>query len=224
MNGGGRTPRRVPPPPVALPVWLPRPAREEERPRRPRAPSAPGEDDAAYPPPGPEQRRAAISGKLLHRLFERLPDVPHSERRALAERWLAASGDAEDEAFRASLIDDACRVIDDPLFADLFSPDALAEAPIAAVIGGGQVVSGTVDRLLVTPDRVLVADFKTGRNVPRRSEDAPASHLRQMAAYRAALSVIFPDRVIEAALLYSGGPVLHPLPDELLAAYDPSGG
>jgi ATP-dependent helicase/nuclease subunit A len=92
------------------------------------------------------------------------------------------------------------------------------------VIGGGQVVSGTVDRLLVTPERVLVADFKTGRNVPARPDEAPSSHLRQMAAYRAALSVIFPDRVIEAALLYSGGPVLHPLPASLLAAYGPGGG
>lgn len=209
---------------VVLPEWLRRAAPEEERPPRPLAPSAPGEDDAAYPPPGPEQRRAATRGKLLHRLFERLPDVPRSERRALAERWLAASGEADDAAFRASLIDDACRVIDDPLFADLFGPDALAEAPIAAVIGGGQVVSGTVDRLLVTPDRVLVADFKTGRNVPARPDEAPSSHLRQMAAYRSALSVIFPDRVIEAALLYSGGPVLHPLPAELLAAYTPGGG
>ncbi|HEY0326239.1 MAG TPA: 3'-5' exonuclease, partial [Allosphingosinicella sp.] len=223
-QGSEAAPERSPPPPVLLPEWLSRPAPEEERPPRPLAPSAPGEDDAAYPPPGPEQRGAAIRGKLLHRLFERLPDVPRAQRRELAERWLTASGEADDPNLRAALVDDACRVIEDPRFADLFGPDALAEAPIAAVVGGGQVVSGTVDRLLVTPDRVLVADFKTGRNVPGRPEEAPTSHLRQMAAYRAALSVIFPDRVIEAALLYSGGPVLHALSDELLAGYAPGGG
>jgi hypothetical protein len=44
-------------------------------------------------------------------------------------------------------------VIGDPVFADLFRPEALAEAPIAAVLPGGQVVAGTVDRLLVTRDR-----------------------------------------------------------------------
>ena len=206
---------------VALPEWLLRPAPEEERPPRPLAPSATGEDEAAYPPPGPEQRRAAVRGKLLHRLFERLPEVAPQDRRALAERWLSASGEAEDPALRASLIDDACRIIDDPRFADLFGPNALAEAPIAAVIAGGQVVSGTVDRLLITDRRIVVADFKTGREVPERADQAPASHLRQMAAYTAALSVIFPDRVIEAALLYSGGPVLHELPAELLAAHAP---
>jgi len=209
-------------PPVALPDWLTRPAPVEERPPRPLAPSAVGEDEAPYPPPGPEQRLAATRGKLLHRLFERLPDVPGDERRARADAWLQRSGEAPDPAFRTALIDDACRVIDDPRFAGLFSPAALAEAPIAAVVAGGLVVAGTADRLLVAPDRILVADFKTGRAVPAGAEAAPVSHLRQMAAYRAALRVIFPDRKVEAALLYTAGPVLHALTDALLDAHAPS--
>jgi len=214
--------RNVAPSPVVLPAWLTRVAPAEERPPQPLAPSAIGEDDAAYPPPGPEQRRAAMRGKLLHRLFERLPDVPPEERRARADAWLQRSGEAPDPAFRAALIEDACQVIDDPRFADLFSPAALAEAPIAAVVAGGLVVAGTTDRLLVAPDRILVADFKTGRAVPPATEAAPVSHVRQMAAYRAALRVIFPDRPVEAALLYTAGPVLHALPDALLDAHAPS--
>jgi ATP-dependent helicase/nuclease subunit A len=208
---------------VVLPAFLNEVAPVEERPPRPLAPSAIGADEAAYPPPNPEQRREALRGRLLHRLFERLPDVPPAERRARAEAWLARSGDAPDSEFRAALIDDACRVIDDPRFADLFSPAALAEAPIAAVIGGGLVVAGTVDRLLVSPERVLVADFKTGRRVPASAEEAPLSHLRQMAGYRAALRVIFPDRPVAAALLYTAGPLLLPLPEALLDRYPPGG-
>ena len=80
------------------------------------------------------------------------------------------SAGVADAAARAELADDACRIIADPRFADLFGPDALAEAPIAAVVPGGAVVSGTVDRLLVAPDRILVADFKTGRGAPARPE------------------------------------------------------
>ena len=129
-----------------------------------------------------------------------------------------------DAAARAALAEDACRIIADPRFADLFGADALAEAPIAAVIGGGAVVSGTVDRLLVRKDRVLIADFKTGRRAPAELAGIPAAHLRQMAAYRAALRVIFPDRTVEAALLYTAAPVLHPLPDALLDAHMPMGG
>ncbi|MGE0179440.1 MAG: PD-(D/E)XK nuclease family protein, partial [Sphingomonas sp.] len=98
-----------------------------------------------------------------------------------------------------------------------------AEAPVAAVIGDGVVVSGTVDRLLVAPDRILVADFKTGRRVPAQAADAPPSHLRQMAVYRAALRTIFPDRPVEAALLYTESPILLPLPDALLDRHMPAG-
>jgi ATP-dependent helicase/nuclease subunit A len=66
----------------------------------------------------------------------------------------------------------------------------------------GRVIAGTVDRLLVEPRRVLVVDYKTGR-APERAEDIPASHRLQMQAYVQALSVIFPDRDIESALLYT---------------------
>src|SRR5206468_6926721 len=113
--------------------------------------------------------------------------------------WLERSAGLTDAGARAALAEDACRIIADPLFADLFGADALAEAPIAAVVGDGLVVSGTVDRLLVQKDRVLIADFKTGRRAPAALGAIPAAHLRQMAAYRAALRIIFPDRAVEAA-------------------------
>jgi ATP-dependent helicase/nuclease subunit A len=207
--------------PHTLPRWIATPAPMEARPPRPLAPSAPGEDEAAYPPPDPTTRAAARRGELLHRLFERLPAVPSELRRERADAWLLRAAGVENEADRRALIADACRTIDLPDFAPLFGTDALAEAPIAAVVPGGAVVSGTVDRLLVEERRILVADFKTGRRVPASPEEAPASHLRQMAAYRDALRVIFPDRRVETALLYTDAPVLLALPDALLDAYRP---
>ncbi|HWT13247.1 MAG TPA: double-strand break repair helicase AddA [Allosphingosinicella sp.] len=207
-----------------LPDWLHRPAPAEERPPRPLAPSSIGEDDVPNPPPGPEQRQSALRGRLLHQLFERLPAVAPERRRELADGWLNRSAGVADATFRDALVNDACAIIEDPSFAALFGPEALAEAPIAAVIGEGIVVAGTVDRLLVGSDRITVAEFKTGRNPPPRPADIPAAHLRQMAAYRAALRAIFPGRTVEALLLYTAGPILHPLADALLDAHVPGGG
>ena len=192
--------------------------------RKPLAPSSIGEDDVADPPPGPDQRAAAQRGLRLHQLFERLPGAAAEARHALALQWLEHSAGVEEAAEREALAHAACRIIEDPRFADLFGADALAEAPIAAVVAGGAVVSGTVDRLLVREDRILVADFKTGRKVPATEAEIPAAHLRQMAAYRAALRVIFPGRPIEAALVYTAAPVLHPLSEALLDAHRPAGG
>jgi ATP-dependent helicase/nuclease subunit A len=73
----------------------------------------------------------------------------------------------------------------------------------------------------VTDHHILVVDFKTGRRVPADAERAPEHHLRQMAAYVAALRVIFPDRRVEAALLYTSGPRLIALPPALLERHKP---
>jgi ATP-dependent helicase/nuclease subunit A len=204
-----------------LPDWIHRAAPVEARPPRPLAPSALGEDDVSDPPPSPAMRVAAQRGRLLHLLFERLPGVPTEERAARAERWLERSAGIDDPALRRGLVEDACRLIADPAHAELFSPSALAEAPIAAVVAGGVVVSGSVDRLLVGPDRILVADFKTGRRAPATLDEIPVPHVRQMAAYVEALKIIFPGRPVEAKLLYTALPILLDLPAALLDRYRP---
>jgi ATP-dependent helicase/nuclease subunit A len=206
----------------ALPGWLRAPAPPEARPPRPLVPSSLGEEEVIDAPPSAAMRQAADRGRLLHRLFERLPAAEPAERMAVADRWLERSAGVAEPAVRRALIDDACAIIADPAYADIFGPAALAEAPIAAVTSDGSVVTGTIDRLLVTADRVRLVDFKTGRTPPAMEADIPAAHLRQMAAYVAALEVIFPDRPIEAALLYTSGPTLYPLARTRLDAYFPA--
>ncbi|HWL47302.1 MAG TPA: UvrD-helicase domain-containing protein, partial [Sphingomonadaceae bacterium] len=203
-------------PPPVLPDWLFRAAPREARPSRPLAPSALGVDRVADPPPSPAMLDAARRGRLLHALFERLPAVAPNAREAAAVRWLQHAAGVETESARVELVSAACAIIADPRFAAIFGADALAEAPIAAVVGE-QVIAGTVDRLLVTDTVVRVVDFKTGRRVPATVEAVPEHHIRQMAAYAAALEVVFPGRRVEAALLYTAGPRLVPLPEALLA-------
>lgn len=163
------------------------------------------------PPPNPELRAAARRGVLLHSLFERLPGVRPEQRHEAALRWLDQSAAVVDLAVREEIARAACSIIGDDRFASLFSENSLAEAPIAATLSDGRVVAGTVDRLLVEDDRVAVIDFKTGRSVPLEEADVPRQHRAQMQAYGAALSVIFPGRRIETALLYTAGPRLIPL-------------
>jgi ATP-dependent helicase/nuclease subunit A len=192
---------------VTLPDWARAQAPQEERPPRPLSPSSIGPDCDAMPPPSPALRAAAERGTLLHGLFERLPAVAPAERRAAALAWLARSG-VVDANRAGEIMDAALAVIDDPRFADLFAPDALAEAPIAATLSDGRVIAGTVDRLCIGADLVRVIDFKTGRLVPSSADALPPGHVAQMQAYADALGVIFPGRRVEASLLYTQGPTL----------------
>jgi ATP-dependent helicase/nuclease subunit A len=207
--------------PSLIPAWLRRPAPQESRPPRPLAPSSLGEDRVADPPPGPALQAAARRGRLLHALFERLPSQPPETRVAVGERWLEHSAGVADSAERAALLRDVCAIIADPAYAAIFAPEALAEAPIAAVLPNGLVVAGTVDRLLVETDRVLLVDFKTGRRAPADLAGVPDHHLDQMGAYAAALAKIFPGRAIEAMLLYTAGPTPIALSAAILDAHKP---
>jgi ATP-dependent helicase/nuclease subunit A len=208
------------PPATEVPDWARTDPPPEASPPRPLTPSQLAEDDVASPPPSRREIDAARRGKLLHALFERLPAVPEGSRLEAAQKWLARQARDMDEAVRDELAYKALAVIDDPDFADLFGPEALAEAPVAAVVGTA-VVAGQVDRLLVRPDRVQIVDFKTGLKVPTTAGEVSSYHLTQMAAYAAAVRRIFPGRAVEAALLFTETASLIVLPDDLLAAHAP---
>ncbi|TRD10027.1 double-strand break repair helicase AddA [Erythrobacter insulae] len=202
-----------------LPVWATTPIGPEPKPPRPLAPSSAGEELAADPPlPVDALKVAARRGVLIHRLLERLPDLPIDTREAAGAAWLAQQGDDLPEDTRAEMLASAMRVLSTERFEDIFSPDALAEVPLAATVGK-VVISGTADRLLIGDDQVTVVDFKTTRRPPRNAEDIPNATLRQMAAYTAALEVIFPGKSARAAILYTQTPQLIEIAAELLAPY-----
>ena len=214
------SPHRAAPLAAAVPDWARTPAPVEARPPRPLSPSAIAADDVAHAPPGPAAAAAARRGQLLHTLFERLPDVAAADRAAAATAWLARAAADLDAGARDRIATTALGIIADLAFADVFGPDSLAEAPIAATVGD-IVIAGTVDRLLVTATRVYVVDFKTGASVPATAAEVAPYHLKQMAAYVAALRVIFPGRQVEAALLYTHAARLIELSDTVLAANAP---
>jgi ATP-dependent helicase/nuclease subunit A len=111
-------------------------------------------------------------------------------------------------------------VLRDHRFAEVFGPGSRAEVAIAGsakALPAGLKISGRIDRLVLLPGRVLVADFKSNRPSPARIEDADPAYLRQMAIYAAVLADVFPDRRVEAALVWTDGPKLMPVPENLLA-------
>jgi ATP-dependent helicase/nuclease subunit A len=207
---------------IAIPAWARQKPVTEPRPARPLTPSGTEEAEALTVPMTPAgDGFAARRGTLIHALFERLPSVPPAMRADAALRWLAAQAVDLSSEDRREMADAALGVLNDPQHADIFGPGSLAEAPLSALVNG-RVIAGTVDRLLVTADTVSVIDFKTGSIVPASAEAVPIAYIKQMAAYCAALSVIFPDRQIAAALLYTNGPRLIALPQTLLDPHYPS--
>ncbi len=199
-----------------LPQWLRAPAGAEPRPPRPLAPSSLSEDVSTDPPwPPGERSQAAQRGVLIHKLLERLPAIATESRSEAGLRWLARNAPDLPEAARGELLAHALRVLSEPEWADLFGVEALAEVPIAALVGD-RMVAGTIDRLLIGKERIRLIDYKTARRPPEGLEAVPVAVLRQMAAYAAALEAAYPGRAVEAALLYTQTPRLIAIPADVL--------
>jgi ATP-dependent helicase/nuclease subunit A len=169
---------------------------------------------------------------LVHRLLRSLPEIAAADRRAAAARYLDRAGGAftGDERVAAALAADERHrlvaavfgILDDARFAPLFAPGSRAEVPIVgrlARTGSPDIlVSGQIDRLVVTPDAVLIADHKTNQVVPPMAEQAPPAYVEQLALYRAVLGRIYPGRTVRAALVWTECPALMEFSELLLDA------
>jgi ATP-dependent helicase/nuclease subunit A len=146
-------------------------------------------------------------GTLVHRMLQSLPDVAADRRRDAALIFLARNASNWTEAARDTLAAKVLRLIDEPRFAAVFADGSRAEVPIVGRLERADqapaLVSGQIDRLVVTESEVLIVDFKTNQAPPKRLEDIPASYVRQLALYRALLRKLYPQLPIRAALLWT---------------------
>jgi ATP-dependent helicase/nuclease subunit A len=189
-----------------MPPWLAQPAPLAHVRPAPLSPSRAHDETVPTPTSGGrvERQKAMARGVLMHRLLQSLPDVPAAIRIDYARRHLARSAHDFDDPERETMIAQVSRLLDDPRHADLFKPGSRAEVPIAGRLAGGRlVVSGQIDRLAVTGDQVLIADYKTNACPPARFDEAPAAYVRQLALYRAVLAELYPGRPVHAALIWT---------------------
>ena len=167
-----------------------------------------------------DRRKAMARGELVHRLLQSLPDMPQAARLEAARRHLIRAANAFTAEEREAMAARVIALLDDARFAPLFLPGSRAEVAVVGLIARPPqpplAVSGQVDRLVVTADAVLIADYKTNRPAPRRIEDVSGGYLRQLALYRAVLMRLYPDRPVRAAVVWTDVPDLMEISPEVL--------
>ncbi|RYE37461.1 MAG: hypothetical protein EOP21_13995 [Hyphomicrobiales bacterium] len=174
---------------------------------------------ALFVPDAPRGIGAQVKGKIVHRLLQALPDFAPGERAAAARRYLSRAVPGWGEAERAQLADNILGMVEDQRFAALFAEGSRAEVSVMGTIrirGRDYAISGRVDRMGVTDNRVFVADYKTNRVPPASREEIPFAHTAQLALYAQVLSPLFPGKSVECMLVYTEAPHLYSLsPEEL---------
>jgi ATP-dependent helicase/nuclease subunit A len=194
----------------SLPEWLRTPAAPEQIIDRRLRPSDSGMDEGKTFRASESlatRARALLRGTLVHRLLQSLPDIAVARRRDAALGYLARNAGQWTTDDREALAAEVLAVIVDPRFATVFAAGSRAEVAIVGRLDRPgrppALVSGQIDRLVVTPAAVLIVDYKTNHAPPRLPAEAPPAYVRQLALYRAVLQKLYPLRPVRAALLWT---------------------
>jgi len=196
---------------AALPAWLRQIAPVETR-GRVLSPSSisPRAEPPVMTPFGPGREEKLRRGRLIHLLFEALPDLPQKGRKKAAENYLKRQAGLA-PADRKEMIEATLGVLEDKQFAAVFGPGGRPEAPVIGRLGDS-IINGRVDRLVITDAEILVVDYKTDRPAPPSVSEVGEAYIAQMAAYRAVLSQTWPNRPIRCLLVWTDGPRLMEIP------------
>ena len=122
-----------------------------------------------------------------------MPDIDPNKRKEVANRLKPEGMDIPENLFD---------IFEKEEFKYLFSKDSKAEVPIVGVVDN-QVISGQIDRLVITQDSVLIVDFKSGKHVPTNETFVPMAYIKQMMMYKKLLKKIFPDKMVKTFLLWT---------------------
>jgi len=151
-------------------------------------------------------------GTLVHRLLQSLPDVASERRRDAAQNYLARNAADWSGTECDALTGQVLALIGDARFAPVFATGSRAEVSIVGRLERPErppaLVSGQIDRLVVTAHEILIVDFKTNQAPPAAVAEAPLAYIRQLALYRAVLRKLYPQRPIRTALLWTETPEL----------------
>ncbi len=196
-----------------LPAWLRTSALAEPRRETLLRPSDPAEGEGHPIQPGESiemRARALLRGMLVHRLLQSLPDIAAERRRDAALKYLGRNAGDWTNSDREALAEGVLALIGDRRFAPVFAAGSRAEVSIAGRLDRPgrppALVSGQIDRLVVTQSEVLIVDYKTNHTPPHHPADAPRTYVRQLALYRAVLGKLYPHLPVRTALLWTEAP------------------
>ena len=154
-----------------------------------------------------------------------LPGLPEEERQAAAAAYVERRGAALDVKVRAEILEEtfscALRSTIFRAFCTRLARRGFRSSPGSTAQPKKDPpleITGQIDRLVITDNAVLIVDYKTNRPPPDREEDVAPAYVAQLAAYRAGIREIFPEKEVRAALLWTDSARLMQISDASLDA------
>ncbi len=199
----------------SLPDWAIQNAPEMPYPPRPLIPSKPSLEDTApaMSPLYATDRKRFKRGNITHKLLQFLPDFEIALRRNAALQFVQKNAADFAQKTRESIVSEVMDILENTEYMPFFQTSSMAEVSVTGLMADNRIVSGQIDRLVVTDNEIWIVDYKTNRPPPKDIADVPDIYRKQLRAYKDSIEQIYPNRIIHCALLWTDGPSLMILKD-----------
>ena len=186
-----------------IPDFMFVPAESEKPLSKPLTPSKPDEEPAAISPLHIVDDTILYKrGTIIHKLLQFVPDIYKDKQSEAITKYLKNIAPDFSEEERNNICNDIISLINNPDFGIVFGANSQAEVPIMGEINE-KIISGQIDRLIITDKKIIVVDYKTNRNTPQTVDKVPQIYLSQLSDYKALLQKIYPQKEIETYILWT---------------------
>ncbi len=193
---------------MELPVWAKCIAQEEPMPPRPLVPSQPllEESEVVLSPLIAGSQKRFKRGNITHKLLQFLPDFDESVQENAAQKFVQKHAGDLSDMLQDNIVREVMGILQHDDYAPFFAKGSIAEVSVTGLMDDGRIVSGQIDRLIVTDDEVWILDYKSNRPPPENPKDVQAVYKKQLIAYRDSIVQIYKGRSVHCALLWTDGP------------------
>jgi ATP-dependent helicase/nuclease subunit A len=139
-----------------------------------------------------DSNKASWYGQIAHKIMEEA--LGQKNLKLLQEHQLLAMLPLD---YRAELMQAFRRLSLEPCFCQLLKMELKCEVAISI-----ERKMARIDLLAFSQNKVIIIDYKTDRNPPANQQKVSEKYLEQLKCYVTGIAAIYPDRTIEAKILW----------------------
>jgi len=143
-----------------------------------------------------------IKGQAVHKLLEILPNSEGQDREKIANYYLENSFNELNKTEKEKIKNNVLNILNNEPFKYFFTETSKAEVPIVGEIDGN-IISGTIDRLVIEENKIIIIDYKNTEKLPKAENDIPINYREQLKLYKQIIEKIYPDKTIECYILWT---------------------
>lgn len=206
---------------IDKPEWLFKPVASQTVPPKPLTPSGVlklldiGDEQTFKSDIGSNQ--ALEKGNAVHRLLQVLPDIKQEKREALMNAFFL--GNNLSEHIQADIKNNVLKILASNQLQELFGQNSRAEVSLCGQIEIGNtshMVRGQIDRLVVSDDKIIIADYKTNTKIPSDINSVSKTYIAQLALYRELIANIYSNREVICLFVWTQNASVMNIPKAVL--------